>query len=191
MSEPHEVEVKFLVDNVRLLEDALAGKGFRRKTPFTHELNTLYDLPDGKLRARGEILRIRQYGNLWKLTHKSKGTEARHKTRVERETSLGNGHEMDRILRLLGFSPVFIYEKFRSEWTDGGGEVVIDRTPIGDVAEIEGTPAWIDATAAKLGVNPKSYITKSYARLFEEWRQRTGSRSDNMTFAALQVTPPA
>ncbi len=190
MSEPQEIEVKFLVHDVRQLEEALRKNGFSQKTPFTHELNTLYDLPGGNLRSRGEILRIRKYGDRWKLTHKSKGTEARHKTRTERETSLGKGEEMDGILRSLGFTPVFVYEKFRTEWSDGHGEVVIDRTPIGDIAEIEGTPEWIDATAASLGVEHRAYIVQSYGALFEDWRKRSGSAARNMTFADLQVTPP-
>ncbi len=190
MSDPQEVEVKFLVHDVRRLEDALAKNGFNLKTPFTHELNTLYDLPGGNLRSRGEILRIRKYGDRWKLTHKSKGSEARHKTRTERETSLGKGEEMDGILRSLGFTPVFVYEKFRAEWSDGHGEVVIDRTPIGDIAEIEGRPEWIDATAAKLGIEQRAYIVQSYGALFEDWRRRSGSQARNMTFAELQVNPP-
>ena len=45
------------------------------------------------------------------------------------------------ILTALGFRPSFRYEKYRAEWTDGSGEVVIDRTPIGDLAEIAGTPS--------------------------------------------------
>lgn len=190
MSQPQEVEIKFLVKDVRQLEDALGKNGFNLKTPFTREVNTLYDLPGGNLRSRGEILRIRQYGDRWKLTHKSKGIEARHKTRTERETMVANGEEMDGILRSLGFAPVFTYEKFRAEWTDGNGDVVIDLTPIGDIGEIEGTPEWIDATAAKLGVRHPEYITKSYGALFDEWRQHSSSRARNMTFAELQIAPP-
>ena len=62
---------------------------------------------------------------------------------------------MDAILRALGFSPSFIYEKFRSEWSDGEGQVVLDHTPIGDIAEIEGKSRWIDRTARALGVDVK------------------------------------
>jgi len=47
---------------------------------------------------------------------------------------------MDLILRALGYAPSFRYEKFRAEWTDGKGQVVVDETPIGDFCEIEGSP---------------------------------------------------
>lgn len=190
MPEPQEVEVKFRVEDVSALERRLRDAGFLQKTAPTYELNTLYDLPSNKLRVRGEILRIRKYGEHWKLTHKSKGNDGRHKTRVERETSVGDGEQLDGILRALGYSPVFTYEKFRSEWSDGHGEVVVDRTPIGDLAEIEGSPEWIDETAAKLGVAHGEYITLSYGALFDEWRQQAGSTARNMTFAELNVAPP-
>ena len=177
-----EVEVKFLVADVDDLERKLRASGFEQKTPPTFERNTLYDLPDRSLRAKGEVLRIRLYGEKWKLTHKSTGTEGRHKIRAEHETAIANGEEMDAILRAMGYQPAFVYEKRRAEWTDGKGEVVVDRTPIGDLAEIEGKAGWIDDVAAKLGVHHRQYITKSYAVLFDEWRSITKSRAQNMTF---------
>ena len=73
---------------------------------------------------------------------------------------------MHAILTALGFRPVFRYEKFRAEWSDGTGEVVIDHTPIGDLAEIEGGPEWIDRIANLLGISERDYITASYAELF-------------------------
>jgi adenylate cyclase class 2 len=181
---PNEVEVKFVVSSIDDLERTLLSLGFLQQTPFTFERNTLYD-SHGALRSRGEILRLRQYGERWVLTHKSKGTEARHKIRVERETAVANGTETDAILRALGYEPAFVYEKHRAEWTDGAGEVVIDRTPIGNLAELEGQPAWIDTIASKLGVRESDYITKSYGQLFEEWRQQTGSPARNMTFEEI------
>src|SRR5438067_10204261 len=123
----------------------------------------------GELRGRGEVLRIRRYGERWLLTHKSKGSNARHKTRVEIETEVADGAALDRIFRALGFAPSFVYEKRRAEWSDGAGHVVLDATPIGDFAEIEGPADWIDRTAAQLGVRDDDYITGSYASLFEQW----------------------
>jgi adenylate cyclase, class 2 len=187
---PHEVEIKFLVRDVAGLEHRLRGAGFRQITPPTHELNTLYDTPDLSLRARGEILRIRNYGGLWNVTHKSKGGSGKHKTRVEQETAVTDGGALDAIFRSLGFQPAFIYEKFRSEWTDGHGEVVLDLTPIGNLAEIEGAPDWIDATARKLGVAESDYITNSYGDLFLEWKARTGSSALHMTFADCGTPSP-
>jgi len=180
-----EVEIKFLVADAKALARRLRASGCHLVTRRTHEMNVLYDLPGQPLRQRGEILRLRQYGERWTLTHKSKGTARRHKSRQEYETEVSDGASLDRILRTLGFSPSFRYEKFRSEWTDGCGHVVIDETPIGTVAEIEGQPRWIDRTARLLGIAPTSYITLSYGAMFEEWKRRTGSRAEEMTFAAV------
>lgn len=180
-----EVEIKFLLADSKALARRLRASGFRMVTRRTHEMNVLYDLPGNPLRRHGEILRLRKYGKRWTLTHKSKGTEGRHKSRQELETEVADGATFDKILRALGFTPAFTYEKFRSEWTDGHGQVVIDETPIGNVAEIEGHPRWIDRTARLLGIPRSGYITLSYGAMFEEWKRRTGSSAQEMTFAAV------
>jgi adenylate cyclase class 2 len=182
MAVPQEVEIKFLVPDLKALESKLRALGFRCETPATHEVNTLYDLPGQKLRRKGELLRLRKYGDKWKLTHKAKGKTGRHKSRGELETAVADGKAMDALLRALGFSPCFIYEKFRSEWSDGDGNVVLDHTPIGDIAEIEGKSRWIDRTAGALGTASKDYITKSYAELFFDWKRKIKCKATNMTF---------
>lgn len=179
---PAETEIKFKIADVAALESKLQSIGFKLKTPSTLEVNTLYDLPSGELRSKGEVLRIRRYGDVWKVTHKTKGTAGRHKVRAESETKISSGEQMDAIFRALGYAPTFIYEKYRAEWTDGHGEVVVDWTPIGDIAEIEGEPGWIDKIAHQLGVLDEAFISKSYAGLFQEWREETGSKASNMTF---------
>jgi adenylate cyclase class 2 len=178
----NEVEIKFVVHDVEALTSALQSAGFRQKTESSFESNVLYDSLASDLRHRGELLRLRRYDKQWKLTHKSRGTAGRHKSRAELETAVSDGEEMHSILGAIGFHPTFRYEKYRAEWSDGHGEVVIDRTPIGMFGEIEGSPEWIDRTAKSLGVTEADYITGSYAELFFEWKKRTGSPAANMTF---------
>ncbi|HYH00608.1 MAG TPA: class IV adenylate cyclase [Terriglobales bacterium] len=185
-----EVEIKFAVLDVETLRLKLLRCGFREQTPRTHEMNTLYDTPEQELRSRGELLRIRKYGRDWILTHKSKGSDQRHKTRREIETHFSDGENLDAIFRALGFQPTFRYEKFRAEWSDGQGHVVVDETPIGNFAEIEGPPDWIDAIAANIGVTEPEYITKNYAVLFGEWKHRTGSDAPDMTWDAIGASRP-
>ncbi len=182
-----EIEIKFRVENLRTLSRKLHEAGFRLVTPRTHELNTLYDLPGQILRKRKELLRLREYGSSWKLTHKSGGKVSRHSSRTELETGVNDGKKMEAILRALGYSPSFRYEKFRAEWTDGKGQVVVDHTPIGDFCEIEGKPRWIDAVAKKLGVGREEYITKNYAALFAIWKEQTKSSAEEMTFKAVEL----
>ena len=185
-----EVEIKFRINDMKALVRALKRAGFKLQTPPTHELNTLYDQPGQKLRKKGELLRLRKYGDHWVLTHKAKGKSGRHKTRIELETGVENGKQMDAMLRGLGFAPTFVYEKYRAEWSDKTGHVVLDQTPIGDFGEIEGPSRWIDCTARILEVRPDDYITKTYAELFFAWKRRTRSLADVMTFRAVGLKLP-
>jgi len=186
MATSNEIEIKFRVDNLRALNQRLRKLDFRLVTPRTHEVNTLYDLPGEPLRQHGELLRLRKYGSEWVLTHKAKGKPGRYKTRVENETQVSNGAKMEAILRALGYVPTFRYEKFRAEWTDGKGHVVVDETPIGNFGEIEGPSRWIDQTARALQVYLSDYITQTYADLFFQWKKQTRSPAREMTFRAVR-----
>lgn len=185
-----ETEVKFRIENLQDIEQRIRGLGFRVVTPRTFERNTLYDTPDRRLRSRRSILRIRRYGDRWLLTHKCVPADhdpsARHKRRVETETEVSDGDALGIVFCQLGYEPVFVYEKWRAEYSDGTGHCVLDETPIGDFAELEGPEEWIDATCARLGLDPASLRTLSYGRLFEQWRAKTGSPARDMTFATGQ-----
>jgi adenylate cyclase class 2 len=181
-----EIEIKFRVADLRALARDLRTAGFRLVTRRTHEMNTLYDLPGDVLRGRKELLRIRKYGSEWTLTHKSKAKVGTHSSRQEIETKVEDGKNLDLIVRALGYSPTFRYEKFRAEWADEKGKVVVDETPIGNFCEIEGPPRWIDATAKKLGVAAADYIVKNYATLFVEWKHQSGYGPEEMTFKAVR-----
>jgi len=186
MAPPKEIEIKFRVSDVLSLTRKLRITGFRLVTRRTHEMNTLYDLPGAILRKRGELLRLRKYGTEWVLTHKSKGSAGKHKTRIELETEVSDGPRMDAILHALGYRPSFRYEKFRAEWSDGTGHVVVDETPIGNFGEIEGPARWIDRVARQLGIGSADYITDTYAGLFFAWKRRTRNAAKEMTFAAVK-----
>jgi adenylate cyclase, class 2 len=183
-----ETEVKFRVHDVVTLEERLRTAGFRRETPRTFERNVLYDTPNRRLRLDRQILRIRQYGDKWVLTHKAlpaAGDVGVYKHRVETETSIGDGDTVAAIFASLGFLPAFAYEKWRTEWADDTGHCVIDETPLGLFAELEGPEGWIDRTAALLAVDPADLTNLSYGRMFELWKEETGSPVNDLTFAAI------
>lgn len=189
-----ETEVKFRIDNLEQLEHRIQSLGFRVVTPRTLERNTLYDTPDRRLRSRHSILRIRRYGDRWLLTHKCMPADhdpsARHKRRVETETEVADGDALGVVFCQLGYDPVFVYEKWRAEFADGTGHCVLDETPIGDFAELEGPEEWIDAITHQLGLSPASLMTLSYGRLFELWREETGSSARDMIFASDLIPRP-
>jgi adenylate cyclase, class 2 len=184
-----ETEIKFRVADVGGLAERLRAAGFRLETPRQFESNVLYDTPDRQMRARTEILRIRNYGGRWTVTHKrvpdSGVGEDRHKHRVETETEVADGEALAEVFLSLGLVAAFRYEKWRSEWTDGEGHCVVDETPIGDFAELEGSAEWIDSAAARLGVTHSEYMTLSYGRLFDVWREQNHSNAEDLTFAAV------
>jgi len=184
-----ETEIKFRVEDAGALAARLRKAGFDEETPRTFESNVLFDTPDRKMRARTEILRIRSYGGRWVITHKrlpdaGPGEDA-HKHRIETETQVGDGEVLAEVFRSIGLVQAFRYEKWRSEWSDHQGHCVIDETPIGIFAELEGTPEWIDRTAAQLGVDRSSYITLSYGRLFEQWCAEHKCPANDLTFEAV------
>jgi adenylate cyclase, class 2 len=184
-----ETEIKFAVKDVDTFNAQLEAAGFRLETPREFERNVLYDTPERSMRARTEILRVRHYGRKWVVTHKrlpdAGPGEDVHKHRVETETEVADGRAMAEIFQSLGLVPAFRYEKWRSEWTDGEGHCVLDETPIGNFAELEGNPAWIDGAAARLEVDPSQYLTLSYGRLFDRWRLEHNSTAQDLTFDAI------
>jgi adenylate cyclase class 2 len=185
---PVETEIKFRVDDLAALEERLGAAGFNLVTPRSFESNVLYDTADRRLRARTEILRIRGYAGKYTLTHKRLPEdgpgEDRHKHRIETETEIADGNALAEVFRSLGLVASFRYEKWRSEWSDGEGHCVVDETPIGNYAELEGDGDWIDRTSARLGVDRTKYLTLSYGRLFEQWCADHKSAARDLTFEA-------
>jgi adenylate cyclase class 2 len=181
-----ETEIKVRLADRAAFTMQLPTLGFHLLTAETMERNLLFDTPENRLRQRGELLRIRRYGDRWILTHKApaeNSAASAHKVRVETETAIEDGRPLAVIFERLGYGSVFVYEKLRTEWADNEGHVVVDVTPIGDFAELEGEPEWIDQTAAKLGISPEKYLKVSYGQLFQDWKHATGSPAANMTFA--------
>jgi len=193
-----EIELKFPVSDPQALQSRLPQLGFRLDTPRTFERNILYDTPSRELRAKRQILRLRKYGDLWTLTHKRLPDQpddlTRYKVRIETETTVTDGPALSAIFEQLGYIPAFTYEKYRTEWshtdptTNTTVHLVIDETPIGNYAELEGPTEWIDRTLAELQVDHAACLTDSYGKLFLDWKQRTGSPAENLTFAEI-VTP--
>jgi adenylate cyclase class 2 len=192
-----EIEVKLrIADKARLL-DQLAHLKARLVRARVHEMNTLYDTPDGKLARHGQMLRLRverpapdanregltqrvsagkpEISALLTLKGPAKGQKAsapgRYKVREEHEARVSDHREMARILEALGVRPWFRYEKFRSTFelpSVRNLKLALDETPIGLFLELEGPPGEINRAAALLGFARSGYISKSYGALFME-----------------------
>lgn len=184
-----ENEVKVPVPNLPALEAQLQALGFQILHPRAFESNVIYDTPDAGLRARGELLRIRQAAGQSIFTYKGPATITRHKEREELEVPVLHSENLGLILTRLGFVPRFRYEKFRTEWSVPGepGVLMVDETPIGIYMELEGPPDWIDTLAAQLGYSPNDYLNLSYARLYVQDCERRGLPPSHMLFDPVAV----
>jgi adenylate cyclase class 2 len=190
-----EIELKFIVADVRALRSAAETLGFKLITERTFESNVLYDSPDRQLRNRRQILRLRHYGQRCTVTHKRQAAggdgDGRYKTRIETESVIEDCDALAEIFTQLGYGPVFRYEKFRTEWEMDEGHLVLDETPIGIWAELEGPPAWIDSMLEKLCIAPELRTTESYGKLFLRWKEETGSAAENLTFNEIAACSEA
>lgn len=180
-----EVEIKLRLENVAEGRRLLRRHGFRIVRRRLFESNTVFDALRLNLREGGMLLRLREVGRDSILTFKGPPIPGRHKSRQELETWVSNAGVLSNILKNLGLIPVFRYEKYRTEFQDDthSGVVTLDETPIGIFLELEGVPAWIDATAARMGFSESDYVTMSYGALYQEWRRRRRKRPKDMVFS--------
>ena len=165
-----ETEVKIRIDDADSARKLILAAGFEETKGRIFEANDVFDLPDRPLLQAGELLRVRQTGDVGRVTWKGPATTGTHKSRPEIESGLDDPRAMAEILHRLGYVRVFRYEKYRTEFGSAAtiGTITLDETPIGNFLELEGEPGWIDRTAAQLGFDSKGYVTSSYAALFRE-----------------------
>lgn len=185
-----EIELKFVVDDMESLRAKVESLGLKLLTPRTFEANTLYDTPERDLRVRRQVLRLRDYAGRSVVTHKrvaSNDADARYKVRIETESAIEDPAALAEIFAQLGYKPVFRYEKYRTEWDAGPGHVFLDETPIGTYVELEGPPEWIESMREKLEVRPEQCTIESYGMLFLDWKGRTHSPAENLTFDEIQT----
>jgi len=180
-----EVEIKLALRDPDDGKRRLRKAGFHISKRRVFEDNTVFDTPGLELRKSQRLVRIRRAGRHLEMTYKGAPQPSKHKHREELEIDISSAETMAAILDRLGYRPVFRYQKLRTELrhsSDGGGVVTLDETPIGAYMELEGSPAWIDRTARKLGYSESHYITASYAALYLEWCRRRRRKPGDMVF---------
>ena len=181
---PIETEIKLSAGAVESARRLLRRAGFRVHRRRVFEDNEILDTPSLRLRKDGTLLRLRRARGEVVLTYKGRAIAGKHKSREELESSVGEWDAMVAIAARLGFEKVFRYQKYRTEFRVRGssGLATLDETPIGVYIELEGSPAWIDRTARRLGFNETDYITDSYGRLYLEWCRKRRVKPGDMVF---------
>lgn len=148
------------------------------------EANTLFDTSHATLRHDGRMLRVRKAGRKGTLTYKGEAVPGKHKDRPEIEVEVSDPGTLARIFDCLNFVAAFRYEKFRTEYArpHESGVATLDETPIGVFLELEGSPAWIDRSARRLGFEESDYSTASYYRLYTDYCRKYDLPVTHMTW---------
>ena len=198
MAGPIEIEVKIAVTSASSMRKIVRGAKFSVVTPRVFEQNLVLDNARGSVKANGLLLRVRVAGKrnpkqtaLCTFKGPATDTPTHHKQRVEREFIASSADECLAVFAGIGYHPAFRYEKYRTVFARRArrgekgkqGLVTLDETPIGVFMELEGPALWIDRTAKELGFSRNDYITMSYARLWERWREEHAIPAGNMVFS--------
>jgi adenylate cyclase class 2 len=174
-----EVEIKFRVADHADLERRLADRGITPEGVVEHE-DAYLAHPSRDFAKSGEAFRIRREGSGNRITYKGPKLGGPTKTREEIEVEFAEGDEaraqLGRAFELLGFRPVAVVRKLRTEYhfESGGRPIVValDRAEgVGTFVEVEALARSDDdlpeaqkavlALAGELGlseVEPRSYL---------------------------------
>jgi adenylate cyclase, class 2 len=173
-----ETEAKFYVLDLERIGSRLHSLEALLIQDRVLETNIRFDLPDGRLRSEGRVLRLRQDTEA-RLTYKSGSTnEQGVLSRREIEFVVEDFERAGQFLEALGYQKLFYYEKYRTTYALQTSEVLktsevsvhvmLDELPYGNFVEIEGENIEsIQATADKLNLKWDTAIPTSYHMLFE------------------------
>ncbi|SNR60725.1 adenylate cyclase [Humidesulfovibrio mexicanus] len=173
-----ETELKFIDADHVALRALLAEQG---ATPHGagFESNVVFDDPSGGLKAKGILLRLREFCGRHILTAKTPvNAPGPAKTCREDETEVTDAVATSAIFADLGLIPALRYEKFRESWSFMDCEVCLDTLPFGRFVEIEGGEQDILACAAALGLDLDKASRETYHELNRQWRLCTGLAPD-------------
>lgn len=188
-----EVEVKFVVSDLKTVRRRLLAAGATLRTARIYERNVRFDNSRNELKGQGKLLRLRQ-DRAARLTYKGESEQQTHseaRVRHELETEVADFEKMAAILEQIGFEARQIYEKYRETFELGSVEIVLDELPFGDFIELEGDESAIRDASAQLGLDWKKRILDNYLVLMARLKEHHDLPFDDLTFenfAGLEVS---
>jgi adenylate cyclase class 2 len=182
---PREIEAKVRVEDRAALEARLRELG-AAPGDLEEEVNLLLDDDHMSLRIGGRALRVRTVNGRGLLTYKGPASfEGGLKARLELESGVEAPENVLALLDALGYRPRFRYEKRRTPWRFSDPArplVVVDETPLGLFAEIEGEADAVRALAGELGVPESAFLRSSYWGLWQSACEADASLPHDMLF---------
>ncbi|CCO24507.1 class IV adenylate cyclase [Maridesulfovibrio hydrothermalis] len=184
-----EIELKFLDadhESARSIMKERGGEFLSRH----YERNVVLDDPGRTLYKRSALLRVRQADKITMTVKRIPADiiEGKAKVYVEHETEVSDFDETVSALQVLGYAPVFQYEKIREEWKFADCHICLDHLPFGLFIEIEGAEDEILACADLLRLKEADSCKKTYHELNRDYRARNGLEYDeNFVFAPDEV----
>lgn len=188
-----EIEVKFLLRDQAPLLRKIAEFGLTCVQKRVYEKNLRFDLPDGQLVSRRQVLRLRQ-DTQSRLTFKGPGVlEEDVLLRKEIEVVVSDFEGTKRLLEALGYQVVMMYEKYRANYQMDSLVISVDEMPFGLFVELEGeSPAQLRQAAGIFGFDWDARINLSYSALLNAFNQNTGREFRDLSFenfSDLMVNP--
>ncbi len=182
-----EIEVKFLLKDLTALIQKIDQLDLSCTQKRVHEFNLRYDLPDGRLVTKKQVLRLRQDTQAL-LTFKGPGVlDEGVLLRKEIEVSVSDFDTARRLLEALGYQVIMMYEKYRANYLMDGVILSVDETPFGLFIELEGeSPAQVKSAASLLGLDWRQRINLSYSALLDQYNKNTGNVFRDLTFEAFE-----
>jgi adenylate cyclase class 2 len=182
-----EIEAKFFVRDLAVFEQRLQEMGAKLTAERVFERNLRFDNREGDLNRERQALRLRQDANAV-MTFKGPSREgASVSERLEIEFQVSDFNAARRLLEALGYEVAVIYEKYRTTYSFGELEVVLDELPFGRFIEIEGpSPSSIRRLANALGLRWEVRSSASYLALFYQVRAARGLAARNLTFEEFE-----
>lgn len=181
-----EIEAKFYVRDLGAIERRLQTIGAQLASPRVKEINLRFDTPDGRLSAARQVLRLR-HDSIARLTFKGPMAAGQIvSSRPEIEFEVSDYPAARQFLEALGFVVTVFYEKYRTTYTFGGAEIVLDELPYGLFIEIEGgSAAEIHRIARRLALTWDARCNESYLGLFYRLKSAVGLQAANLAFAEM------
>ena len=178
-----EIEAKFYVRDLKRIESRIQQLDARLIQPRVLEKNLRFDLPDGGLRSKGQVLRLRQDTEA-KFTYKDTGkNEQGIINRTEIEFTVGDFEKAKIFLEALGYQKLLQYDKYRTTYQFQNCHIMLDELPYGNFVEIEGEDLTsIRSIADQLKLNWSTAIATGYVNLFENARLMLGFTFTDLTF---------